>query len=224
MADTRKRAGKPKVRYWTLDRLLAALRLFYAEFGEAPLNTHAYTARYSRRGRGNVALYPSGSAILAHYPTLREAWLAAGVTPDPDRWHWSPIDDWYLREAAGILPLEVVAADLGRSRASCATRLQRLALEVASLHGWHIRRVCEGLDAANWERLHHRLSRLIRHGRLAAVRGTKAAWPDLAELPYVPGLDWSRASSELVEAVTRALRSRIVATLERRLQCSHPTS
>ncbi len=213
MARTHKRGGKPRAVYWTRERVLGALRLYRAEFGCAPRCGRAYLARLPRPGMGRRGVYPSMSAVLRHFPAFCQAWAAAGVEPDPDPWHWSPTEEWYLREAAGILPLAVVAADLGRTLTACRAHLSKSALLVTDLHGWHTWRLAVALDPERPKRLHSRLWRAMSRGQLPFVQGTKACWPSLADLPALPGLAWERATPDLERAVRQALFTRIATVL-----------
>ncbi len=123
--------------WWTRQRVLAGLRRFVEDTGQTPIASPRYArlarsrARSPRRRR-----YPSAYAILRHFPTLRAAWEAVGVTiADRRRAAWSPAEDWYVREALGVLSTATIAVDLGRGEAAVHAHAHLLGLHVTDVWG-----------------------------------------------------------------------------------------
>jgi hypothetical protein len=197
-------------RWWTRERVLAALRYFHARTGTAPTSSDAWQA--VTRGGGNAPgrRYPSFPSVLSHFATFRDAWEAAGVPVDNDHRPWSALDDWYLREGAGRVPRLEIARDLGRTPMAVKSRLIELGWHSYRLHGWSLHRIrlATGIP--------YTLLRdgYVGKGRIPFERGSKSFFVDPADLVELPEIDWSRASDELVRAVRRALIGRLVAQLE----------
>lgn len=73
---------KLKPSWWTKERVLLGLQRFHQEMGDAPTGRMAYgrLVRASEGGRqGAHRRYPSEYAILRHWPSMGEAWRAAGI-------------------------------------------------------------------------------------------------------------------------------------------------
>ncbi len=87
----RDRRTSPIYRFWwTRERVLEGLRRLHAETGQAPNCTGRGYQRLMRECgqqglRGARRRYPAESAVLRYWPTLAQAWSAAGITPDGRR-------------------------------------------------------------------------------------------------------------------------------------------
>jgi len=156
--------------WWTRQRVLAGLRRFVEDTGQTPIAGPRYArlarsrARSPRRRR-----YPSAYAILRHFPRLRAAWEAIGVPiANRRRAAWSDADDWYVREALGVLPNATIAADLGRGEAAVHARAHLLGLHVTDVWGWPLQRVARA--GAVGEYL---LRGYVDRGELPVFKGAK---------------------------------------------------
>ncbi|MGH2355788.1 MAG: hypothetical protein ACRDJN_29620 [Chloroflexota bacterium] len=118
--------------YWTKARMLDALRRWYAAEGTTPTGSPEWDAARHAAGRAVPAaaspvgrssrrsVYPSSASILRYWPSLRRAWLAAGLRDAlGEQPHgndvWTDEEDTYLRRWWGLVPDAEVAAQLGRT-------------------------------------------------------------------------------------------------------------
>ena len=201
--------------YWTKARLLEGLRRYYRATGTAPTSTEEWHAAvdltFAPGSRRHERVYPSASAILRQFPSFREAWLAAGVTVDRGWEPWSADEEWYVREAIGILPRATIAADLRRSDAAVKRWLYDHGLKIKDALGW---------TAHRFERVAqvpaHRLRGYMDRGELPYYKGSECTYFDPADFLVVEEVDWAHPPPELERAVRRALVERIVMTLEGR--------
>lgn len=197
--------------WWTKPRVVAGLRRVWLDFGQTPTSTDAYHElvrfRGARRsGFGNR--YPSSYAVLRWFPSFREAWEAAGLQQDRGWESWSDLEDWYLREGAGILTRKELAADLRRSPDAVHRRLYDLGIHTWQRWGWSAHRVerAAGLPATS-------LRPYLDRGELPYFRGSRVIYLDPGDLPVVREIDWSDPPANLERAVRRALVLRIARTL-----------
>src|SRR5215207_3146410 len=100
------RHAKYREGWWTRRRVLEGLRHFYRDFGCAPTSTEGYQGRQRFTGGSNAGVgnpYPSSYGVLKHFKSFREAWATAGVKTDRAWEAWSPEEDWFLSEGAGVI-------------------------------------------------------------------------------------------------------------------------
>lgn len=79
--------------WWTRERLLTGLRRLHQETGQAPAGLPAYgqLVRLTDCGRREAQRrYPSQHAILRQWPSLVEAWRAAGIEVSRSRMEVRP--------------------------------------------------------------------------------------------------------------------------------------
>jgi predicted DNA-binding transcriptional regulator AlpA len=213
------RHGPPRIRqsryprpiWWTRERMLVALRRFHGAHGMAPTASEDWQRLTLAVGGRDPRTrpYPSFVSILRVWPTLRAAWHAAGVLVDHDHEDWTPIEDWYLREAAGLVLRAEIARDLRRTPQAVKTRLAQLGLHSYQVHGWTLNRLA-GATGVSFAVLHRHLMR----GLLPFRRGTKCFYVDPADLVEVTQVDWTRVPAELERAARRSLMGRLVTLLE----------
>ena len=104
--------------WWTRERVLDGLRRFYRDFGFAPTATAEYQKRQQFTGASNTGVgnpYPSSYGVLKYFGTFREAWTAAGIRTDRAWEAWTPEEDWFLTEGAGVFSRKELAEALDRS-------------------------------------------------------------------------------------------------------------
>lgn len=73
--------------YWTKERVTAALADLYKQTGVAPASGRIYDElqqRFAKGHTGGMRPYPGRHKVLAHFPSMREAFKAAGVDPDAE--------------------------------------------------------------------------------------------------------------------------------------------
>lgn len=206
------RARYPNRTWWTRERVVAALRRWHRDHGTAPTSTEEWNEL--TKGVGGRAPqdrpYPSFYGVLRYFRSFREAWTAAGVDVDRIHQEWTALEDWYLREAAGLVPRDEIARDLKRSPDAVHRRLYDLGIHSYQQQGWTLSRIA----AATGLTMHTLRNGYVRRGRLPFAVGTKCYYLDPADLVAIREIDWSAVTPELEHAVRRALVGRIVATLE----------
>jgi len=203
--------------WWTPERILVGLRRFYREQGCAPMATHEYHQLAGSPLRGRARRYPSFAAVLRHWPTFRAAWEAAGITCDRTHEDWTELEDWYLREARGLLTRVEIATDLRRTPHAVHRRLYDLALETRHAWGWTCNQVAKaaGIDA-------YHVRKAVDAGLLPCRRGTQSWYLDPGDLVAVPAIRWERVTPELAAAARRSLISRLATILSRRAGGEQP--
>ena len=208
-------AARPERRtWWTRERVLAALGRFHREFGVAPLSSEEYQKLQTTTGSGNsgpARPYPSCNSVLRRFRSFREAWEAAGVHVDRGHEPWSELEDWYLREGAGILTRKELAADLRRTENSVHRRLYDRGIHSYRNHGWTLHRVERVAQIPR-----HLLDKYLVRGDLPSLRGSKAIYVDPADLLAVEEIDWEHPPEELERDVRRSLAQRMAAVLSGR--------
>ena len=194
--------------WWTLERVTAGLRRFYREHRVAPLSTAAYHGMTKGTGMGPRRPFPSAYAVLRHFRTFREAWTAVGVDVDRNHEDYRPEEAWFIREAAGILTREEIAAELKRTPMAIKTWLRWHGLNTRDIWGWTIHRT---------ERVAQVPAQLIKRymsrGEIPYLRGTQCIYVDPADLLVVQEIDWRNPPAELEQAVRRSLIERLVRIL-----------
>ncbi len=198
----------PRVTWWTKERVLTGLRRFQREQGFTPTSTEAYhkIARSSIKGPGRH--YPPAYAVLRYYRTFREGCTAAGLDVDRSHEEYTPEEEWFIREAAGILTREEIAAELRRTPLAVKTWLRWHGLHSYQLHGWNPHRV---------ERValfpQHAIRKYMDRGELPYFKGTRCIYYDPADLLIVDEIEWVNPPAELELAVRRSLVERLVKIL-----------
>lgn len=199
-------------RWWTRDRVLAGLRRFHREHGLAPTSTEEWQRLTGTPGGDNShperRPYPSFYGVLSHFATFRQAWEAAGVDVDRSYEGWSALEDWYLYEGTGVLTREELAADLNRTPDAVHRRLYDLGLNAWQRWGWTPHRIerAAGITSSI-------LRRYMDWGEIPWFKGTKVIYIDPGDLVVVEEIDWETVSDDLLAAVTRSLRERVVKIL-----------
>jgi hypothetical protein len=198
--------------WWTRARVVAGLRRFYQDHGMTPLSTdewHQLTGRHGHPGGpGMRRPYPSLYSVLRYFETFRQAWAAAGIDVGRRQESWSELEDWYLREGAGLLSRVELARDLQRTPDAVHRRLYDLGLHTYQRWGWtlhHVERVAQIPR--------HRLQKYIERGDLPFLRGSKCVYVDPADLLVIQEIDWDNPPAELEEAARWAWRERLVKVL-----------
>lgn len=194
--------------YWTRERVIFGLQLFYRELEFTPLSTEEYHEIVKSGAKAPYRRLPSMYAITKYFKTMREAWIAAGVLVDRSWEPWDEIEDWYLYEATGIIPRAEIAYDLRRTDGSVKRRLYDLGLDARTRWGWTIHRVSEHTQIPA-----HRFSGYLERGELAYFRGNQFIYVDPADLLEIPIIDWNRVTAELTAEIRKSLMDRAVKTI-----------
>jgi hypothetical protein len=211
-SSVRVRIAAPRT-WWTRERVVAGLRRFYQDHHVAPTSTeewHQITGRHGQLGGGHGGRrsYPSLYAVLRHFETFRQAWAAAGINVGRRQESWSELEDWYLREAIGLLSRSEIARDLNRTPEAIHRRLYDLGLHSYQRWGWTLHRVERIAQVPR-----HRLQTYLERGDLPYLRGSKCVYVDPADLLVITEIDWQNPPPELEEAVLQAWRGRLVKVL-----------
>jgi hypothetical protein len=191
--------------FWTRERVMNGLFLFYKQYGVAPTNTHEYHKMVKGTGIEANRIFPSFYGVLRYFATFREAWTAIGVVVNRSHEEWSELEEWYLREAAGILSRNQIALDLRRSADAVHRRLYDLNLNTRNHWGWTLNRASQALKIDNTKLRAH-----IKRGDLPCFLGNWFIYIDPGDLVGLAGIDWRRASGEIKEAAKKSLIERIV--------------
>lgn len=197
--------------WWTRQRVLDGLRRFYRDFGFAPISTEAYLNHTQFTGSSNSGVgnpYPSSYGVLKYFSSFREAWAAAGIETDRAYEAWSPEEDWFLTEGAGVFSRKELAEALGRTPNAIHRRLYDLGVHTYKARGWTFHRVMRVAQVPDYI-----IRRYADRGNLPYFRGSKCIYLDPADLLVVKEIDWSRPPEELAEAVRRSLMTRLVKIL-----------
>ncbi|MBV9596385.1 MAG: hypothetical protein JOZ87_05945 [Chloroflexi bacterium] len=199
--------------WWTRERVIAGLRRFYQDHDLAPTSTeerYRITGRHGQNGggRGGRRPYPSFYAVLRHFETFRQAWAAAGVDVSRRQESWSELEDWYLREALGLIPRTGIASDLNRTPDAVHRRVYDLGLHAYRRWGWTLHRVERVAQVPR-----HRLQKYLDRGDLPYLRGSKCVYVDPADLLVVAEIDWENPPAELAEAALQTWRERLIKVL-----------
>ena len=199
--------------WWTRERVITGLLRFWRERGTAPTSYTEWRLATACRGKAMRRRYPSATGIAQFWPNMRAAWVAVGVLIDRSHLPWTELEDWYLREAAGIILRAEIARDLRRSPQAIHRRLFDLGLNSYQIHGWALHRI----ERAARLPMGYLKSRMCR-GKLTipARRGSKSWIVDPADLVDLRAIDWTRVSFELEAATRRSLARRLVCVLARR--------
>ena len=165
---------------------------------------------HGQRGGGQSGRrpYPSLYAVLRHFETFRQAWAAAGIEVGRRQESWSELEDWYLREGAGLISRSELARDLHRTPDAVHRRLYDLGLHSYQRWGWtlhHVERVAQVPR--------HRLQTYLDRGDLPCLRGSKCVYVDPGDLIVVSEIDWQNPPPELEQAALQAWRERLVKVL-----------
>src|SRR5581483_11234242 len=159
--------------YWTRRRMLDGLRRVWLDFGQTPTSSEAYNelTRFTGATTHRPGRYPSWASVLRWYPSFREAWAAIGLQQDRGWEAWSELEDWYIREGAGLLTRKELAADLRRSPDAVHRRLYDLGLHTWQRWGWSAHRIerCAGIPLST-------LKRYMRRGELPYLQGSRVLY------------------------------------------------
>ncbi len=197
--------------WWTRARVIEGLQRFYRKFGQAPTASDKYQKLQQFTGASNTGVgnpYPSTYGVLKYFSSFREAWRACGVKVNRGDESWTPDEEWFLAEAAGILSRKEIAAYLDRTPNAVHRRLYDLGIHSYRQQGWTLHRVerCANFPS-------HILRKYIERGELPIFRGSKCIYCDPADLLIVTEIDWSKPPKELADAVRRSLMERMVKIL-----------
>ena len=111
-------------RLWTRERVVAALAAAATEI-KGPLPCR--DALYSKVKKGRLD-WPTASRVLFYFHSMARGWLVAGASRHRislKNIDWTPEEDGYLLDEAGILTLEYIAAKLRRSYPAVRDRLNK---------------------------------------------------------------------------------------------------
>jgi hypothetical protein len=208
-----KRAAYRRARYWTRERIVDALRNFYRANGFAPTASAEWGQHTAGGGNAPGRPYPSFQTILNEFGSLIQAWDAAGVGVIRNWEAWSPEEDWYLREAAGILTRMEIARDVRRTPEAVHRRLYDLGIDSRHCHGWSGEQIRKSAGIAQYT-----LQRYMLRKRIDWIVGTRSFFFQPEELVVIEEIDWAKADPALVHAVKRGHVKRIVGELDRRLR------
>jgi hypothetical protein len=197
--------------WWTKARVIEGMRRFYRDHKFAPTSTeewHRLTkgTGKSRSGVGNP--YPSFNSVLKYFSSFRQAWTAAGVEVNRDWEPWTPEEDSFIVEGAGILTRNELAEALDRTPNAVHRRLYDLGVNTRNARGWTFHRVMTVTGCPDYI-----LRRYANRGDLPYFRGTRLVYIDPADLLVVKEIDWNNAPEDLAEAVRRSLMGRLVKIL-----------
>ncbi len=206
------------IEFWTRDEIVRGLKLFFKDFGYCPTDYRAYheKARFQNKFRrdgtpsatGAYNKYPSVPTILKYFRSMRNAWTSAGFAVDQRMEPWSPAEDEFILESAGILPRAEVAELLKRTEPAVKRRLYDLG-RVNSKNRWGIT-VTAACDLLGIGR--HALNKYLDYGIIPYFRGHKYFYLNPADLPKIQEFDWSilDEKSELARKIKRALIERLL--------------
>lgn len=197
--------------WWTKARVIEGMLRFYRDHKFAPTSTEEWhrLARgtgKSRSGVGNP--YPSFNGVLKYFSSFREAWTAAGIKVNRDWEPWTPDEDRFIVEGAGILTRDELAEALDRTPNAVHRRLYDMGVNTRNARGWTFHRVMKVTGCPDYI-----LRRYANRGELPYFRGTRLLYLDPADLMVVKEIDWSNPPAELAEAVRRSLMDRLVKIL-----------
>jgi hypothetical protein len=204
-----KRSQPPRAVWWTRERVIVGLLRFQREQGFVATSTEAYHTIAKSEIKGSRRHYPPACAVLRYWRTFREAWTAAGVDADRNHEDYRPEEEWFIREAAGILTREEIAVELKRTPLAIKTWLRWHGLNTRDIRGWTINRterVCQ-IPAQV-------INRYLDRGEIPYLRGTQCTYFDPADLLVVEEIDWQDPPAELEQAVRRSLIERLVRILQ----------
>lgn len=212
-----KKATYKRIRYWTRERIIGALRAFYRANGFAPTASAEWGRVTAGGGNAPGRPYPSFATILGEFPSLIQAWDAAGVAVIRNWEAWTPIEDWYLREAAGLITREEIARDVRRTPEAVHRRLYDLGIDSRHNHGWSGLQITKAAGIGQ-----HRLEHYMLRKEIDWIVGTRSFFFQPEDLVVVKETDWERADADLVHAAKRGHIKRILNALGRRarqVQC-----
>lgn len=201
-----RRGHRPATRratFWTRDRVIRGLKLFYKNYGFAPCNTADYHSIVKDSGMNQQREFPSFYGVLRYFASFREAWTALGVEVNRGWEPWTDVEKWYLSEATGILSRKQIAIDLRRTENAVHRRQYDEGLNARTRWGWTLHRAGAALQIPE-----HCLTTHVERGDLPIFRGNFVIYIDPADLIGLGGLDWRRASRDLKEAARRSLMER----------------
>jgi hypothetical protein len=202
-------------RYWTRERVIAALRSFYRIHKEA-VTDHEVWGRLTRSTVSRSIYdrqFPAACTVLRHFADFYTAWEAAGVfIPARKFWSkdWSEFEDWYLIEACGLLSREQIAKDINRTPDAVHRRLYDLGINSMTHKGWTCNRLASTLAIPKSIPAKYR-----NLGLLPYVRGTKCLYHDPSDFLVIKEIDWNNIPEELETAVRRSLVTRAINAIQR---------
>ncbi len=194
--------------WWTKARVINGLVRFYREKKVAPTSTEKYHEMVRGSGKAHEARYPSFYAVLRYFRTFRQAWRAAGVPVNNAEEEYTALEDWYIREAIGIIPRAEIARDLDRSEGGVKRYMYQNGLNIRRALGWTIHRT-----EAVTQVPARVIIRYMDRGDLPFYRGTQCTYIDPADLLVVEEIDWANPPADLERAVRRSLMERLLKIL-----------
>lgn len=203
---------KYRENWWTRERVIAGLRRFYRDFGFAPTSTEEYQERQQHTGPNQNGVgnpYPSSYGVLKYFGSFRQSWTAAGIETDRSFEPWTPEEERFIAEAAGILTRKEIAEALGRTPGAVHRRIYDLGLHTYEARGWTFHRVMRAAGVPDYT-----LWRYADRGDLPYFRGSKCCYLDPADLLVVKEIDWENPPAELAQVARRSLMTRLVKILK----------
>jgi hypothetical protein len=197
--------------WWTKGRVIEGMLRFYRDHKFAPTSTeewHRLTVRTgkSRSGVGNP--YPSFNSVLKYFSSFRQAWMAAGVKVNRSDEPWTPEEDRFIAEGAGIFTRDELAEALDRTPNAVHRRLYDMGVNTRNARGWTFHRVMKASGCPDYI-----LRRYANRGELPYFRGTRLMYIDPADLLVVAEIDWDNPPADLADAVRKSLMGRLVKIL-----------
>lgn len=203
--------GRRRRRWWTKERVIEGLLRFMRDFKFAPTATEEYQ-RYQqytgKRQNGVGNPYPSSATVLGYFASFRAAWNAAGIEVDRGDVPWTPAEEWFISEGAGLLSRVEMADFLGRTPDAVHRRLYDLGIDSRSARGWTVHRAASGMNVGD-----HVLWQYLERGEIPFLRGCKYTFLDPVDLLVVREVEWSRITPALTQAIRQSLMKRLVAIL-----------
>jgi hypothetical protein len=208
------RKGRRRAPYWNRERVIEGLQRFARNFGQTPTATEKYQALQQftgarQSGVGNP--YPSSASVLRHFSSFRQAWAACGIAQNRDWEEWSPEEDWFISEGAGLLSRNEMAAYLGRTPNAVHRRLYDMGIDSRQARGWTMHRAAVATGVPDCV-----LRGYLLRGDIPYLRGVKCLFFDPAELLVVREINWAAITPELAQAIRQSLMARLVALLSGR--------
>ncbi len=183
--------ARPKT-WWTKERVISGLIRFYRERKVVPTGQDEYHQMVKGSGMASRRRYPSAYSVLRHFATFRQAWKAAGVPVNNAEEEYTALEDWYIREAIGIIPRAEIARDLDRSEGGVKRYMYQNGLNIRRAIGWTIHRT-----EAVTQVPARVIIRYMDRGDLPYYRGTQCVYIDPADLLVVEEIDWTNPPADV---------------------------
>lgn len=207
-----KRRKRYQLNWWTRERTLDGLRLFYRTFRVAPVNYakyHRIKMEFGCKGDSNGVNnpFPSKQGIYSHFTSLADAWMAAGVDVIKRNVSWTAEEDAVIRQMAGAISQKEIGKILHRSASAVQNRAFILGVKTTD-QGWYANRIVRATGISL-----PILEGYIDRGKLPCLKGSHNTYIDPADLLVIKQIDWNAVPDELADAVRKSLMKRLVCIL-----------